>query len=223
MPSPACPTAPPVSLWTLGLIALASGACAGWIAWLLFIRLSETSVPSADRVIWGAVAGTALFALGAGGALWLKGYTILARQSLALLTALCFPVASVCLAARTASGGTWSVGKAMGPAGWDGAGPGDGAEAREGGDDWRHISSAAASAEFEVGVDRGPDSRRGEPPVVQAVKGFAVAVASTLIGAAFVGALLSDVRFLLKIEEFRGVKLAHLAPLAACSPHAGCT
>ncbi len=44
--------------------------------------------------------------------------------------------------------------------------------------------------------------------------GFAVSVALALCGAMAVIVALDDVRFLLKIEEFRGVKAAYVAPLA---------
>lgn len=46
-----------------------------------------------------------------------------------------------------------------------------------------------------------------------ALGGLTFATAVTLVGAAYVGALLSDVRYLLEIEFFRGVKLTYVAPL----------
>src|SRR5690606_24939052 len=43
---PAPPTAPATPWWTLGLIALATGACAGWVAWTLTARALHTGMES---------------------------------------------------------------------------------------------------------------------------------------------------------------------------------
>lgn len=45
------------------------------------------------------------------------------------------------------------------------------------------------------------------------VKRFGAVVAVTVVGAALVAAALTDTRFFLKLEQFRGVKLAHLLPM----------
>ena len=46
-----------------------------------------------------------------------------------------------------------------------------------------------------------------------ASSGLLIATAVTMIGAAYVGALLSNIRYLLELEFFRGVKLTYVAPL----------
>lgn len=115
--------------------------------------------------LWGRRASWAwLAAVGCVAAfwlLWLKGYTILARQAAAFGAALVFPVLSVWTANRSA-------------AGW--------AERRP-------------RAGFRAGL-----------------VAFGLGALVTLVGAAFLVVLLSDVRFLVKVEEFRGVKAAHLVP-----------
>lgn len=68
--------------------------------------------------------------------------------------------------------------------------------------------SAAWRSEAEGG---GPVAAAGIGP---ALIGFVASVAVTLSGAMVVAVSLDDVRFLLKIEEFRGVKAAYLAPIA---------
>lgn len=177
MPEPV--PAPPAQPWALGLIALAAGACAGGTAWAVWawLRRELGLVPARperergvfllqlDRGFFIAAAAGALVAVALFSALWLKGYTVLARQALALLAAVCFPTIAVL-------------------AGLDAA----------------------------LAVVRG--KREPLRQLAGAAAGFGAALAFTWSGALFVAALLTDVRFLAKIAEFRGVKLAHVAPLA---------
>lgn len=102
--------------------------------------------------------------------LWLKGYTVLARQAASFGAALVFPALGVYLAARRVEGTEPAT-----PEGREGAG----------------------------GPARG---------LLVALSAFALATFVTLVGALFLVVLLGDVRFLVKVEEFRGVKAAHLFP-----------
>lgn len=49
--------------------------------------------------------------------------------------------------------------------------------------------------------------------IVQGISGLVITTLLSLVGGLYIGALLSDVRFLLEIEIFRGVKLVFVAPL----------
>ena len=115
--------------------------------------------------LWGRRAAWAwLLAAASVGAfwlLWLKGYTVLARQGAALGAALVFPVLSVHLASG-------------------------------------HAAAARAATPSQA--------------LARGLASFGAAVLVTLAGVVFLVALLSDVRFLIKMEEFRGVKAAHLVP-----------
>jgi len=228
---------PPVSFFALALIALAAGVCAGGLAWTVLswfdrgllpapsgawtsrlagsvtgregadysptgVRLeplkpykpSQPSRPSrfvtpliiSDRRLAVASLAGAVFTLAVFAVLWLKGYTVLARQVISLLTAVAFPAASALIALDVSAAVA--------------------------------AKAAGRGAARETNVGYGPPGAVDVPPLgsrlIGALAGFGAAVAFTLLGAAYVAALLSDVRFLLKIEEFRGVKLAHVAPLA---------
>lgn len=175
--------APGSSLLALGWIALATGAGAGGVAWTTLSWLgagfartrTRGEAPGVllrvDTACAAASAAGAIVTAAAFAGLWLKGHTVVARQGVALLAAVAFPVA----AALTAV----DISEALG-----GRAAGRGALAMR-----RRLAGALA--------------------------GFAAAAAIALTGAAMVAALLTEVRFLAKIAEFRGVKLAHVAPLAA--------
>lgn len=222
---PAPPTAPATPWWTLGLIALATGACAGWVAWTLIARalhpgmesgvisrsaaaLADAEPDSSRLEVRNAgmasvlfLAGGALLALGAFSVVWLKGYTILARQGIALAAAISFPVVSILLAVRVAT----KVGS---------AGRRHDAKHSEAMREAAATIAAAAEDERDTPAPMISTTRSWEQRLTGAITGFLAAGILTLAGAALVATLLTEVRFLLKIEEFRGVKLAHLAPLA---------
>lgn len=257
---PSLPAAPATPWWKLASIALVAGACAGWVGWILIAR----ALWPARTVQVVCLVGGALLACGAFAAFWLKGYTVLARQGIALLVALSFPVASTLIATRAAGSPPVTAGRgaAAGPGATGGPGatanslaalssqetapPSENAGSPEGGvppaiavlaatGSPRATASPAGTAVPAVAVgpreaaahvaaagdrDRPTEQVRGipQPPsmpsrLVRAAAGFLLAGAVTLLGALCVATLLTEVRFLLKIEEFRGVKLAHLAPL----------
>lgn len=147
------PVAPPPTYWP-GVAAAVVGVAAagGWLALELWGR----------RAVWVWLLAAAC--VGAFWLLWLKGYTVLARQGAALGAALVFPVLAVHLASRRA---------------------------------------AAAGAKTALQA------------FARGLAAFAAATGVTLAGAVFLVTLLGDVRFLVKLEEFRGVKAAHLIPPVA--------
>lgn len=233
--SPPAPVSPqtitsPATLVTVALIALAAGACAGWVAWAFLSRVLGPGFAvfgaRIDRLAWPIVGGVSLLTLAVGGALWLKGYTVLARQGLALLTAIAFPVASVWTALGLVEGRRGVAGASTGGV-FDEGGPVRAAPAAPVAaavDELPRTPSGPAKSRFEMGrsKERAQGHVHGSVDgvvsglalgIMPAIKAFVVALAITLVGASFVATLMSDVRFLLKIEEFRGVKLAHLAPL----------
>lgn len=227
---PSLPSAPATPWWQLAFIALLAGASAGWVAWVLIAR----ALWPARTAQVACIVGGALLACGAFAAFWLKGYTVLARQAIALLVALGFPVASTLFAARAAGGPSVTAGR--GPTAGRGAtddpqtttslrataSPGTTADlaatavpAVTGGprEAAAHVAAAGDGDGFttqERGLPQPPSTLSR---LVRAAVGFLVAGGVTLLGALCVATLLTEVRFLLKIEEFRGVKLAHLAPL----------
>ena len=155
------------TLWTLLFGAALTGGAGGWLAGQLLraapLRAAGRGAPAA-----AALAACAIFAL-----VWLKGYTILARQLLAGLSAVVFPALAVVVGLEIARS---CGGDAAGSAG-------------------RRARGVAAAAV------------RGAAP------GFAASAAVTLSGAMLVALFMDDVRFFLKLEEFRGVKAAYVAPL----------
>lgn len=153
---------PATSLWTLLPLALLVGGVGG--------ALVRNAVPFVWRIpaeLW-VIAGAVLLS-GGFVFLWLKGYTILARQGLALSLAVVWPVLAVDLT-------------------------------------WRQFVDRNGQVESDA---KGQGQSWGN---VIATFGLAASVA--LFGALLLIPIMGDVRFLLRLEEFRGVKLAHILPLA---------
>ena len=117
---PSLPAAPATPWWKLASIALVAGACAGWVGWILIAR----ALWPARTVQVVCLVGGALLACGAFAAFWLKGYTVLARQGIALLVAPSFPVASTLIATRAAGSPPVTAGRgaAAGPGATGGPG-----------------------------------------------------------------------------------------------------
>ena len=176
------------SLWTLAAAALVAGSGVGAAAGLLSRAVLRASGKAGalrfGDALWPAAAAGGFALLLGGGVLWLAGREILARQGAALATALAFPVLAVHWGWTVAGGG-----EAGGGAGalFGGAG-GEDAPGR------RPLGALA-------------------PGIVRTGAAFAVAVLVSLAGATLITAFLGDVRFLLGLQSFRGVKLAYVAPL----------
>ncbi|NLM94865.1 MAG: hypothetical protein GX165_04825 [Firmicutes bacterium] len=134
----AIPSSGPFALALIGL-AIAAGGILLLASWPLLAPIAPILA--------------ALGLLGTAG-VYLKGYTILARQILALTAAVVFPT---------------------------------------------------------LGVQRALDRSEGRPP--RHIADFLVAVGISLSGGIMVAALLTEVRFALKTEQFLGVKLAHVLPV----------
>jgi len=136
----------------LALITL--GAVAAGVLFLTLVRPFSTVY---QYGLFGLVSAALLLVL-------FKGSGDLARQAVALASAILFPILSM----------TWQI------------------------DRWRGIEPKAGSALGRILVD--------------GVGGLIMAVMLSMIGGMYVAAVLGDVRFLLEIEIFRGVKLTFIAP-----------
>ncbi|MCL6451883.1 MAG: F0F1 ATP synthase subunit B, partial [Acetobacteraceae bacterium] len=162
---------------------MAWGVAAG--ALLLVRRLG----PLSRAPTWGLFGAGVLGWLG----LRLLGVDLLLRQATALLAAMVFPSLAV----------AWVVGRSrrlIGREAGGDAGPDGGA------------GPTGAPAGGREGLGRTGFSRGGLRLWGEGILAVAGATAVTLAGAALVGALLGDVRFMLELDYFRGVKLSYVVP-----------
>lgn len=165
LPEPvAFPPASWLNLAAVGVAVLIAGGVAG-----IAVHVVGGLGGFVDGFVWRRLSLPIWIIVGAFGAscvfwfLWLKGYTVLARQVVALGAALVFPVVAI------------------------------------------------AAAVYDRGLI-GASRHDAGHPLWRAIRSFLVATLITLVGVLVLVALLDDPRFMLKVEEFRGVKLAHIAP-----------
>src|SRR5690606_15213930 len=134
--------------------------------------------------------------------MWLKGYTILARQGVAFAAAVTFSMVGLSRAWLRYGGLSQGIPPATGGV--------DGAPARPSPADLG--SAPAPPGSGHTSSPLGSD--RPARPLLSATLSMLVIVAVSLLGSTLPVVLLFEPRFLLKLEEFRGVKAAHALPLA---------
>lgn len=171
--------------WTTPIGLVLTAVVASGAALALVVGEAFPSLPVPARRLWDGVFVVGPVVLTA--CLFAIGKDVWARQGTALALALAFPVLGIGWAGRIVGA------------------PGFGPVPVSGG-------TAGAPAREATGDRRHPVLYH---PFGRALRALLVVVASGALGAALVAGALGDTRFMLKLQSFRGVKIAHIVPFVA--------